>query len=448
MLRTLLFLAILIPGLYAAFRSRHAALLLYFWYAFFRPQDWIWLDISGFPLSLFLGILLVVPSLLSGILPNLRHPLSVGAVVFFLSAAIAQFGAFDPAIGWYWLDFLARLLLVTLIATSLITDRRKFLLTLMVIALSFGFHASKAGLASLLAGGVRFTVGPGGAYSDNNGYGIAMAMILPFLICVAQNTTSKVMRWGCALAAPLVAFGVVGTYSRSAFLALIAGALTMMLFQPRRWSWMALVALLAVPLGLFMTQQDGYLERMATIQTYEETAEVSAASRPHFWRVAVDMAKDNPLGVGLFNYEAAYDKYDFLQGQFGQKRSVHSSHFQVLAETGIVGAAAWTFMFGYAVILVFRIRRRGFAAERPEDRQTYVTAAAAFMASMVAFLVGGSFIAMALNDLTWVTFALLAALDRISSGQCSQENEEMVPVAAPGGHPTLAPAPVYAARGR
>ncbi len=443
MLRTLLFLAVLVPGLYAAFRSRHAALLLYLWYAFFRPQDWIWLDISGWQLSLILGVLFVVPSLLTGVLPNLSHPLSIGAAAFFAAAAIAQFGAFSQEVGWYWLDFLARLLLVTLLATTIITDRRRFLLTVMVLALSFGFHAAKAGLASLLAGGARFTVGPGGAYSDNNGYGIAMAMIAPFLICVAQNTTSRIMRWGCGLAAPLVAFGVVGTYSRSAFLALIAGALTLIMFQPRRWSWLAVVALLSAPLGLFMATQDGYLERMATIQTYNETGERSAVSRPHFWRVAVDMATDRPLGVGLFNYDVAYDRYDSLHGFFGRHRSVHSSHFQVLAETGVIGAIAWVFLLTYSVVLVFRIRRRGFAAERPEDRQTYVTASCALLASMMAFVVGGSFIAMALNDLTWVTFALLAALDRISAGQTAPALAEAAFLAP--GHGGLAPAAAYPA---
>ena len=33
---------------------------------------------------------------------------------------------------------------------------------------------------------------------------------------------------------------------------------------------------------------------------------------------------------------------------------------------------------------------------------------------MFGFLAGGSFIALALNDITWLTFALIAALDLIS----------------------------------
>ena len=42
---------------------------------------------------------------------------------------------------------------------------------------------------------------------------------------------------------------------------------------------------------------------------------------------------------------------------------------------------------------------------------------------MVAFIVGGSFIALALNDLTWVTFAILAALDLLSRQMCAASGD-------------------------
>ena len=48
------------------------------------------------------------------------------------------------------------------------------------------------------------------------------------------------------------------------------------------------------------------------------------------------------------------------------------------------------------------------------------TAANGLMTSMAGFIVGGSFISLAYNDLTWLTFALVAALDRISVQLCAQ----------------------------
>ena len=58
MLRSLLILAILVPGFFAALRNRYDALLMYLWFALFRPQDWLWIDITSLRLSMVLGIVL------------------------------------------------------------------------------------------------------------------------------------------------------------------------------------------------------------------------------------------------------------------------------------------------------------------------------------------------------------------------------------------------------
>jgi O-antigen ligase len=157
---------------------------------------------------------------------------------------------------------------------------------------------------------------------------------------------------------------------------------------------------------------EGYLDRIETIQTYEEVGDNSAIGRFHFWEVAQAMAQSNPLGVGLRRFDRAYDDYDFSGGQHGGRRSVHSSHFQVLAEVGYLGAAIWIAMFGYAMATCLRIRYRAGRASHltPDDRRFYVAISTGFAASMVAFIVGGAFIALAINDLTWMTFAGVAAM--------------------------------------
>jgi hypothetical protein len=39
---------------------------------------------------------------------------------------------------------------------------------------------------------------------------------------------------------------------------------------------------------------------------------------------------------------------------------------------------------------------------------------------MIGFVVGGAFLALALNDLTWLTFAMVAAVDRLSLKMCEE----------------------------
>src|SRR5687768_16577228 len=118
MLRFVAIFVIFVFGFAAALRSRFAAFLLYEWFALFRPQEWSWFDIRSLRLSLLLGIVLVVPAFATGILPNVSHPLSVGAWLFLLWAGIAQFTAVNPAVGWIWLDYLARLIVVCLLGVT------------------------------------------------------------------------------------------------------------------------------------------------------------------------------------------------------------------------------------------------------------------------------------------------------------------------------------------
>jgi putative inorganic carbon (hco3(-)) transporter len=414
--RTILVFAILIPGLVAALMNRFAALLLYLWFALFRPQEWMWFDVTRWRLSLMLGILLVGPSIVMGVFPNLTHPLSLGGLLFLICALLGQMNAFNPAVGWMWLDFFARLLTVSLLAVTLVNTPRRYLQTLLVIAGSFGFHAAKAGLAVVLGlGAVRFSEGAAGAFADNNGYAVGMAMIAPLLMCCGQNLERRALRLGFYAAGVLCVFGVIGTFSRGGFLAITAGALVFATLQRRRVLAVLVLVILAIPVGVFIQISKGFSERLETIQTYQQVGDASAMGRLHFWNVAVKIAEDYPLGVGLFNYQPAYDTYDDSGGEFGHARSVHSSHFQVLAETGFLGAMVWVAMFGWALWVAFRIRRNAMRSETltPGDQRLFVSASTGLIASMVAFLVGGAFVAMALNDLTWISFALVAALDRL-----------------------------------
>src|SRR5262245_15560467 len=181
MLRAIFVFGILGFGIAVGFFNRFVALLLYLWFALFRPQEFVWYDISQLHLSLVVGVLLVLPALLTGTLPNLTHPLSVGCALFLASGLVAQFNAVNPAIGWIWLDYLGRLVLVSLLAVTLITTPRRFIRTIAVMAGSFGFYSAKAGLASLIGGGVHYYAGLAGAFIDNNGYALGTTMVMPLM---------------------------------------------------------------------------------------------------------------------------------------------------------------------------------------------------------------------------------------------------------------------------
>jgi putative inorganic carbon (HCO3(-)) transporter len=441
MLRSLLILAILVPGFFAALRNRYVALLMYLWFALFRPQDWIWIDITSLRLSMVFGIVLLVPALAAGLFPNATHPLSVGMALFLCSSIVSQIGAVRPDIGWPWVDFLFRLFLACLLLVTLTSTAKRVVGVFAVIGGSLGFHAAKAGVAFILGGGTRFADGLAGAFVDNNGYALGTVMIMPLLLATAQNIDRLMpdpgpirawVRRGFYLSVPLCMFAVIGTYSRGGFLSLAAGLLVFLMLQRRRFTALAaLGAVLAVVLTVVPLPKS-YTDRLQTIQTYKEIGEDSALSRPHFWKVGINMGLAKPFGVGLRQYEAAYDQFDFLYGRFGSKRAVHSAHVQVFAEQGFFGALVWVGLFAWAFIACLRIRSRS-RNERlsAEDRHLLYTAANALITSMAAFLVGGSFLALALNDITWLTFGMVAAVDRLSVRMCAEPAPELVRVRQP-----------------
>jgi hypothetical protein len=113
----------------------------------------------------------------------------------------------------------------------------------------------------------------------------------------------------------------------------------------------------------------------------------------------------------------------------------------VLAELGYPGITAYALIHMFALFVAFRIRRRSFDKRlSPGASRFLFTVSVAFMTSGVGFLVGGSFVSLALNDLTWMSFGMLVALDRLSLKMLAQPDvpmseitleEERIPVAQP-----------------
>jgi len=443
MLRSLLVLSVLVPGLVAAVASSYWALMMYLWYALFRPQDWLWIDINSLRLSLVIGVVMMVRSVTSGVFPNVTNPLTLGMALLVISSIVTNTTAVRPDIGWIWIDYLLRLALSSLMVAALANEGKRLYGILTVICVSMGFHAAKAGLAFILtAGRARFDQGLSGAFVDNNGYALGTVMIMPLLLVSAQNVDlvyqGKLLKWirrGLYAATALCAFTVIGTYSRGGFLALAAALLVYILLQKRRFTALAgCAAAMTIVLAVVPIPQR-YYERLSTIKSYDsnkgedvEGARESAQSRPHFWRVGLLMVEAHPLGVGLKQYEAAYDLFDFSFGRYGHHRAVHNSHVQVLAELGYFGLVVWIGLWVYAYFACMRIRWRSRAPHiSPEHRRLLYTMANGLLTSMTGFIVGGSFLSLAYNDLTWLTFGMVAGLDRLSARLSEAPAADAVP---------------------
>jgi probable O-glycosylation ligase (exosortase A-associated) len=442
MLRTIFVLGILAVGSYFSLHSAFNGLLFYLWYAYFRPETWIWTDLlTASYISWLIGIYVVVRASLS---ERLRVDLRVVLLLLFLAQTLlSTLLSSQTEYAWpYWKDFLKSTLITYLIAV-MVTDAKRLRLVLLTIALSLGFEATKQGWAQLVLNPGGQNNNPLPMLGDNNGTAVGMLMLVPIVTTLAATTTGRWQRAAFRFMALGVLYRAVSTYSRGGFLACVGLGLSYLVRSHRRAP--ALAGILVAVSLIAPALPDAFWERMNTIndaQENPESADASIRGRLHFWHVAILMANDHPFsGVGHNAFNASYDIYDDSNGEFGTGRAVHSSWFAVLAEQGYAG-----FCFYLAIILLaFRAcataRKAGRLGPQHENLKQF---SFAIESGLIAFVVGSSFVTLQYSELLWHVIGASMALDALAKRALAEAPEAAHSVTVTPRSAVFAPSPSYA----
>lgn len=439
MIRTILVFVGLTVGWGFALQSALYAACLYLWIAYFRPESWAWSDIFvSLNLSYFAGGYLVLRTMLAG--TRITFDWRSWLLLLFLAQSLLSTAlGLNPAYSFeYWWDF-AKMIVVSLLLTNIIQTRADLRLVLIVISLSLGFEAAKQGWAQLV-------LNPGGRndngvpfLGDNNLVAVGMAMLIPIIGALATTSSGWQKRAFQALNIGVVYRGL-STYSRGGFLSI--GAVSAIWFwrSPHKLKTLFAVLIAAALILPVLPQQ--FWDRMSTITAPADQRDDSQQSRLHFWQVAVAMANDRPLtGVGHAGYPRAYNQYDWTEGRFFTNRAVHSAWFGVFAELGYPGLLLFLLIVFSALRACRRVR---LAAKRGELEGPLGAYAVAFESSLVAFIVGGSFVSFQYCEMLWHYFALTIALERVAVREMAAQRavkaaEQPAPAA-----PATAPEPEFA----
>lgn len=409
MFRTVFVFIALIAGWGFALQSALYAACLYLWIAYFRPESWAWSDIfSTLNLSYFAGAFLIIRTLAAG--TKITIDWRSGLLLLFLAQSLLS-TSLGVAPGYsfgVWQDF-AKMIIVSVLLTNIIQTTADLRLVMIVISLSLGFEAAKQGWATLV-------LNPGGRndngvpfLGDNNLVAVGMAMLVP-IIGVLAGTAAGWQKRAFQFLNIGVVYRALSTYSRGGFLSMGAVSAIWLWRSPHRFK--TLIAVLFAAAVILPALPQPFWDRMSSITSPADERDDSAASRLHFWKVAVAMADDRPLtGVGHAAYPKAYNRYDWTGGQFMTNRAVHSAWFGVLAELGYPGLLLF-------ILIVFTslraCRRVRLAAKRGEIEGPLGPYAVAFETSLAAFMVGGSFVSFHYCEMLWHYFALTIALERVA----------------------------------
>jgi putative inorganic carbon (HCO3(-)) transporter len=195
---------------------------------------------------------------------------------------------------------------------------------------------------------------------DQNDFAWALNVILPLTLILMRSPSGIMMRLLGAAAAGAAVLGIIGTTSRGGTLGLAASMLYAMCFVAKRRT-LAFSAVAVVAVGVMLFAPKSYFARMETVGTYEE--DNSARARLQAWSVAIQMAKDHPLGVGAENFNSAYGRRYLprLQNQldWAAERwiSPHSVYFKILGEFGFPGLLMLLWLLGSTIRDNFRAQR-------------------------------------------------------------------------------------------
>ena len=345
-------------------------------------------------------------------LPVCRETLLLIALwgVYTLSTAFALYP--DEAWPQWWK--VSKILIFSVLTLLYFQDRYRLRILFLVVALSIGFYGLKGGIWVFKTGGSGSSavLGPEGTFlGGNTEIGLALNMILPFLLCLGRE---EPRRWLRRLMFAAFGFSIVAimfTYSRGAILGL--PPVLMMLFFSGRRKFIGIVGMVILAYFVMLYPPKEWFTRVQSIHDYQDDR--SSRMRLESWKVAWHLALDRPLtGAGFWamDHDAVFGRYlpDYIRAQ-----SAHSIWFQVLADHGFPGLILFSGLIVSSYIAMFRLNS---SAKRRRDADWLINYCQMIEASMMAYLVSGSFLSQSYWDLFYelIVFVILLRVVALQSG--------------------------------
>jgi O-antigen ligase len=287
-------------------------------------------------------------------------------------------------------------------------------------------------------------------YRDHTSFGASMAFLLPPLTVMIfrkdNGLMAKVLLFTIML---LFAAGFILSYSRAAWVSLIAAALLGIILwirMPVRLLWLAaagFVLALVLSAGWIWQRMDSttedssadlsqHLRSAANISTDQSNLE-----RINRWKCALRMFTVKPVGGwGPGTYQFSYAPFQkasertVISTDFGDAGNAHSEYLGALSESGLPGALLFILIAVTAVITGIRVWYRG-------SRGREGVFVLALLTGLITYAVHGLMNSFLDSDkiaaLWWGFIAILVAMD-LETGRHPEEaqGEEITATPSPG----------------
>ncbi len=382
---------------------------------------YVWVD-AFYPQAVSYGILRTVPvSLIMALIallsyavvdrrapprPNLHFAL---VAAMFIWVTLTATWAVAPAAAWEKWDWAAKMVGFTAFIPFFFRSRvqiEAFLLTYMFAA---SLNILPVGVKTMFGGGgyglELGVIGGNSLLSEGSTLATAAIMFAPMLLWAGRHSIvlpEKLRLPGCAGYAGLGCLAAIGTYERTALVALAVLAAGLWLRSRRKV--LMIVALLVVGFGLSLATGKAWLDRMQTTTTLASDGG-SATTRLAVWAWTLGFVRDHPLGGGFNAYvvDVIHNKADDGEEVVQHGRAFHSSYFEVLGEQGYVGMLLFLALIGRTFLSLQSVKRR---ARGVAELAWAGTLAGALQLSLLILMSGAAFVGIAFQTMFWYLFAM------------------------------------------
>jgi O-antigen ligase len=230
---------------------------------------------------------------------------------------------------------------------------------------------------------------------------LVLLATVPRLLPASALPRWPILPWLVSLA------GLLATYTRGAWLGFAAGVLTL-LPMTRKGRWLLLGGLTVLALAVLAGPQQ-LRERFLTMG---DPRDPTVTERVYMWHSGLTMWRRHPvLGIGPGEIKREYEHYALPEAVKKRTSHVHSTPLQILVERGVLGLAAWLWIWAAFIAKCIGLLRR-----LPADSGHERALVAGSLAAIVGFLVAGLseynfgdsevvMVAWALMALPWVADA-------------------------------------------
>jgi putative inorganic carbon (HCO3(-)) transporter len=417
-IRDIVVVTFLLASLPACFIRPFYGVVMWTIVAFLNPERYAWSS-REFPAALAVA----VPTLAGFVIFSRRWNRLFCGEVFMMGVLWVWFSvttlnsAHDPMFAekadsaWYHWNLLSKIFLMTAVTIAIVDGWQRLRWLALAIAGSFGFLVVKTLPAIILSDGASRVYGPPNSMiADNNDFGLALNMALPFFFFLAKTESRPWVKRGLAFIFVATIPAILFTYSRGALVGLIA-VLLCMLLQAKQKAILVPFAVLVILFASFLTPPE-WRARMS--HTRPDSLDASALSRLNSWSYSWNLALDNPIMGGGFEAftPSLYQRYA------PDPRDVHGPHsiyFGVLAEHGFTGLFLYLLMVAGCFIRLQKIIRLGHL--HADTRA--INYANMLRFSLVGFLVSGAFLGRAYFDFFFSVVACVAILVQVCRAEWS-----------------------------